>query len=265
MTLVDLRGREDEDAVRSLLAVAHGSPAHEEEALDRYRSGEWRLVGWSESDEVVACAGVSRDDDRSVVLHAVGVAPAWQGRGVDVELVHAVAALASSHRLLAETDANGAELYRACGFAISDSANGRCVCVLELAVTPATAAAVSAVTLEQVEQAIRASWSRETSDNPDEWTEDSPARGQCVGTALLVRELLGGEILLADVIRDGQWVERHAWNRLTTGVAVDLTRSQFVHGELLGEPAPGEPLHPQGARYELLAARVRGRLAALVA
>jgi hypothetical protein len=38
---------------------------------------------------------------------------------------------------------------------------------------------------------------------------------------------LGGEILIADVLRDGVPVERQAWNRLESGVEIDLTREQF--------------------------------------
>ena len=51
-------------------------------------------------------------------------------------------------------------------------------------------------------------------------------------TALVVRELLGGEILIATVIPpEGESSERHAWNRLPSGEEVDLTREQFRAGE----------------------------------
>jgi hypothetical protein len=81
-------------------------------------------------------------------------------------------------------------------------------------------------------------------------------------TALLVRELLGGEILIANVIRAGKRVERHAWNRLASGIEVDLTHSQFHDGEQLAEPHVDEPIALQGApeRYELFASRVRTAL-----
>jgi hypothetical protein len=64
--------------------------------------------------------------------------------------------------------------------------------------------------LSELESAIRKSWGRDTSDDPDEWSESNPARGQCAVTAMLVRELLGGEILIANVLRHGRRVERHA-------------------------------------------------------
>lgn len=119
---------------------------------------------------------------------------------------------------------------------------------------------VRASTLNDLEQAIQESWGRDTADVPEDWSESNPARGQCAVTATLVRDLLGGEILLANVLRDGQRVERHAWNRLPSGLSLDLTRSQFRDGEELEDPAPGEPRVMDPARYELLAQRVREKL-----
>ena len=81
-------------------------------------------------------------------------------------------------------------------------------------------------------------------------------------TALLVRDLLGGDILIANVVRGGKRVERHAWNRLASGLTVDLTREQFRAGESFTEPSVEEPLitrrNPE--RYETLAERARAAL-----
>jgi hypothetical protein len=119
-------------------------------------------------------------------------------------------------------------------------------------------------TLPELAAAIRESWSAETADHPDEWSPDNPARCQCGSTALLIRELLGGEILLADVLRDGAVVERHAWNRLVPGVEIDLTAEQFPSDVSLGPPTVGEPMvravRPDA--YELLKARALGHLRA---
>ena len=46
---------------------------------------------------------------------------------------------------------------------------------------------------EAVVAAIRASWSKETTASPDEWTVDAPALGQCVPSSLVAQELLGGD------------------------------------------------------------------------
>ena len=43
---------------------------------------------------------------------------------------------------------------------------------------------------------LRASWSTETGGK---WLSENPARGQCSVTALVVQDVLGGEILKTDV------------------------------------------------------------------
>ena len=124
-------------------------------------------------------------------------------------------------------------------------------------------------TLAQIQDAIRASWGRDTADRDDGWTPENPSRGQCDVTSLVVQDIFGGELLAAGVFRDGERVESHMWNRLPGGAEVDLTRDQFTNGEVLGEPsvrerpAELEPGHPRYHRYEaylVLAGRVQERL-----
>jgi hypothetical protein len=123
-------------------------------------------------------------------------------------------------------------------------------------------------TLAQVEQAIRDSWSRDTSED-DDWSPENAGRGQCDITALVLHDLLGGELLAAGVYVDGERVESHMWNRLPSGIEVDLTRDQFRRGEVIGEPDARsrlvelDPTHPRYHRYEkylVLSQRVRERL-----
>jgi len=124
-------------------------------------------------------------------------------------------------------------------------------------------------TLAELEEAIRDAWSEDTADEDDDWTPDNPSRGQCDITTLVVHDLLGGEVLAADVFRDGVRVEAHMWNRLPSGLEVDLTREQFRLGQVVGEPSvrerPGtfDPAHPRYHRYEkylVLSERVRATL-----
>jgi hypothetical protein len=65
-------------------------------------------------------------------------------------------------------------------------------------------------------------WCKETSASPDSWSEQNPALGQCAISALVVQDLLGGELLRTIV--NG---ESHYWNRLPNGQEVDTTRQQF--------------------------------------
>jgi GNAT superfamily N-acetyltransferase len=243
VALVDLRGRESEPAVRALAGVDGGL-----------------LVGWEADGELVGCIGLTRDERCGLVLRSVAVAAGRQGQGIGRAMVDALADVATTDRLIAESDAESVGFFEQCGFTVEPAGPGRFSCTRSIDPTPAPSE--PAITLTELERAIRSAWSAETSADPDEWSEENPARGQCDVTALLVRELLGGEILIANVIRDGERVERHGWNRLASGLVVDLTRSQFRRGERFDEPKVGEPIGVQRApeRYELFSARVDAEL-----
>jgi hypothetical protein len=124
-------------------------------------------------------------------------------------------------------------------------------------------------TLAQLEDAIRGAWSEDTADHDNDWNPDNPSCGQCDITTLVVHDLLGGDVLAAGVFLDGVRVESHMWNRLPSGLEVDLTREQFRLGEVIGDPTVRirpetfEPTHPRYHRYEkylVLSERVRERL-----
>ena len=124
-------------------------------------------------------------------------------------------------------------------------------------------------TLAQLEEAIRESWSLDTAEEDDGWTPENPSRGQCDITSLVVHDFFGGEVLAAGVFLDGERVEAHMWNRLVSGIEVDLTRDQFRRGEVIGEPTVRtrpdtfDPAHPRYHRYEqylVLSERVRAQL-----
>ena len=70
-----------------------------------------------------------------------------------------------------------------------------------------------------LEARLRAAWSQESSSL---WTPDNPARGQCNPTALLVQDILGGELLKTPTV-DGP----HFYNRVG-GQRLDFTASQFA-------------------------------------
>src|SRR3954462_15018212 len=65
---------------------------------------------------------------------------------------------------------------------------------------------------------LRRCWSPQTGGK---WLAENPARGQCSVTALVIQDMLGGDILKSDV--DGAW---HFCNRIA-GRRWDLTMSQF--------------------------------------
>jgi hypothetical protein len=122
-------------------------------------------------------------------------------------------------------------------------------------------------TLTDIEAAIRAAWNVDTCDPVDvpDWRPDNPSRGQCGVTALVLHDLLGGDLLLAEIHHaDGTRQGVHYWNRLPNGLEIDLTRAQFQNAETISPPrtAPRPPGPPRRARaqYDLLRRRVHEAL-----
>jgi hypothetical protein len=119
-----------------------------------------------------------------------------------------------------------------------------------------------------LDELIRSCWSAETCDPVDlaDWSPSNPARGQCAVTALVVQDLLGGDLLLAQVHHDdGSHQGVHFWNRLQGGLEIDLTREQFHAGEMVGAadlvPRPTDTSRGRLAnQYRILSERISHRL-----
>ena len=121
--------------------------------------------------------------------------------------------------------------------------------------------------LADIERAIRGSWSAETCTPQfrSRWTEDNPARDQCGVTAMVLNDLLGGELIRGEVHVNGEQVDFHWWNRLGMGVEVDLTREQFgpeeaVTGGIVIPRPPVTEWRRLREEYELLHERVMEKL-----
>jgi hypothetical protein len=114
---------------------------------------------------------------------------------------------------------------------------------------------------------FRSAWGPDTCypDSREEWTPRNPSRDQCGMTALVVQDVLGGDLVLAEVHVDGVKVGHHYWNRLPDGSDVDLTGDQFlpqeevVGGTVVIRPPEGPRRHRE--QYELLRRRVLDSLA----
>lgn len=128
----------------------------------------------------------------------------------------------------------------------------------------------SSLLSREVVQAIRKSWSAETSSDAGAWSANNPAWGQCAVTACLVQDYLGGDIVWSEArLSDGRKVS-HYFNLV--GRAIDLTLEQFPDGTEIPEGVPKNKgfsstreyvlSFPQTReRYELLKARVANFLA----
>lgn len=121
--------------------------------------------------------------------------------------------------------------------------------------------------LADVERALRASWALDTSDDPQLWSPQNPPLGQCAVSALVVRALYGGDIVIATVLdRHGERTpDGHAWNVLPSGEEVDFTFHQFRTGEQLAPPIVCEPvIDGDPRRAHVLAERVGVRLGLVI-
>lgn len=114
---------------------------------------------------------------------------------------------------------------------------------------------------------VRAAWGPDTCepDTSQDWGPDNPARAQCGVTALVVQDLLGGDLIHGEVHVDGAKVGNHYWNRLPDGAETDLTADQFLPGEEVvgGQVVVRPPEGPRRMReqYALLRERVLAALA----
>jgi hypothetical protein len=118
-------------------------------------------------------------------------------------------------------------------------------------------------TLADIDGVIRSSWGPDTfpcdARNPV-WDPSNPARGQCGVTALVVHDLLGGDLVRGEVHVGGERVDFHWWNLLPDGVEVDLTRVQFGPDEIVTAGValarPTTPMKRGREEYETLRRRV---------
>lgn len=80
--------------------------------------------------------------------------------------------------------------------------------------------------LEYLELLIKKSWSKDTCYpvNQKDWSIGNPSFGQCVVTALIIQDYLGGELLFCKH-------RNHYWNKLPDGKEIDLTQHQFERDE----------------------------------
>lgn len=111
---------------------------------------------------------------------------------------------------------------------------------------------------DAVIRAIAASWSRDTSAVPEQWSDSNPAKGHCDVSSFVAWEHLGGDLVLGQVHLDGTFQEFHYWNRVDD-VDLDLTRTQFKNGEVITEDSVLDSAYlaeHQGAMRPELADRI---------
>lgn len=90
------------------------------------------------------------------------------------------------------------------------------------------------LTLDELIVALRQSWQPDTAFDVSDWSKENPARGQCVVSALVVQDYLGGDLQRYEV--SGAYDETHYVNKIN-GVIIDTTASQYDGLWVTLEPA----------------------------
>ena len=102
----------------------------------------------------------------------------------------------------------------------------------------------------RLEEAIQNSWCKETSSDPENWTIENPAWGQCAVTALIISDYLGGKLVWAEAkLPDGRAIS-HYFNNIRHH-ETDLTRRQFPEGTLIPEGIDKKKEHATTKDYVL--------------
>jgi hypothetical protein len=81
-------------------------------------------------------------------------------------------------------------------------------------------------TVQNLAQALRASWAPDTAVAPEAYTPENPARGQCVVSSLVVQDYYGGDLRRYRTNYHGHQ-EMHYCNILPDGTILDTTGSQY--------------------------------------
>ncbi len=106
------------------------------------------------------------------------------------------------------------------------------------------------ITESQLELALKNSWTKDTSSDPDNWTINNPSWGQCAVTALVINDYFGGDIIWANaVLPDGKEIS-HYFNNVN-GEEKDFTRIQFPKGTMIPKGVPKTKGFPSTREYIL--------------
>lgn len=125
-------------------------------------------------------------------------------------------------------------------------------------------------TLQELSEALQASWDADTAYNPEQWSQENKARGQCVVSSLIVQDYFGGDLIRYEINED-QLHETHYMNQLSDGTVIDTTASQYTSpANMKRKPIDTSEFasirdkrladKSTAARYETLKRRVERRL-----
>ena len=121
---------------------------------------------------------------------------------------------------------------------------------------------------ERFEELLGTICHRETSSDPNGWTEENPLWGHCAVVSLLAQDYFGGTLLRVSLAEVPEFahMRSHYYNALPDGSVVDFTAPQFggrYPGDLKAEERTRDHIlsFPETKqRYILLAGRMKSAI-----
>lgn len=85
------------------------------------------------------------------------------------------------------------------------------------------------ITQEKFKEVLPLICDKETSQDPNGWTQENPLWGHCAVVSLVAQNLFGGELLRGSLteIPEFKHMRSHYWNKLADGNIEDFTKPQF--------------------------------------
>ena len=98
------------------------------------------------------------------------------------------------------------------------------------------------ISVDIFKQIIKHSRSRETSGDPEHWTDNNPSYRQCLVTALLANEFLWLDTHAEKVTLESNYHGYHYFNKNQQNIAIRFCEEQFAYEKILAK-TPERPLN----------------------
>ncbi|VVB79387.1 Uncharacterised protein [uncultured archaeon] len=102
----------------------------------------------------------------------------------------------------------------------------------------------------KLESLLQKAWCKESSSDPEKWSDSNPAYGQCAVSSIVAQDYLGGDIVWCEAVLPSGEKVSHYFN-LIDGKEKDFTRSQFPDNTTIPGGVPKTKGFPSTRDYVL--------------